>query len=219
MDTSALLTTLLSSSSISNVGKCTNTKPEEVKSVLQAAVPALLKGVTAQTKDSKTAAGFTEALASHAKDYNSNLGSFFKNVDLTDGSKILTHLIGSPSSATTKEIAKKAGVSADKTTSILSAAAPLLMSLLGKEQSSSGSAVTDLVGGLLKNVDVGSLLTGLLGATSTNTATSSGKKPSTAKKPASGKTSSGKTSSSSKKTGTADAASLIGSVLGSMLKK
>ena len=219
MDTSALLTTLLSSSSITNVGKCTNTKPEEVKSVLQAAVPALLKGVTAQTKDSKTAAGFTEALASHAKDYNSNLGSFFKNVDLTDGSKILTHLIGSPSSATTKEIAKKAGVSADKTTSILSAAAPLLMSLLGKEQSSSGSAVTDLVGGLLKNVDVGSLLTGLLGATSTNTASSSGKKPSTAKKPASGKTSSGKTSSSSKKTGTADAASLIGSVLGSMLKK
>lgn len=214
MDTSALLTTLLSSSSISNVGKCTNTKPEEVKSVLQAAVPALLKGVTAQTKDSKTAAGFTEALASHAKDYNSNLGSFFKNVDLTDGSKILTHLIGSPSSATTKEIAKKAGVSADKTTSILSAAAPLLMSLLGKEQSSSGSAVTDLVGGLLKNVDVGSLLTGLLGATSTNTASSSGKKPSTAKKPASGKT-----SSSSKKTGAVDAASLIGNVLGNMLKK
>ena len=213
MDTSALLTTLLSSSSISNVGKCTNTKPEEVKSVLQAAVPALLKGVTAQTKDSKTAAGFTEALASHAKDYNSNLGSFFKNVDLTDGSKILTHLIGSPSSATTKEIAKKAGVSADKTTSILSAAAPLLMSLLGKEQSSSGSAVTDLVGGLLKNVDVGSLLTGLLGATSTST-TSSGKKPSTAKKPASGKT-----GSNSKKTGAVDAASLIGNVLGNMLKK
>ena len=214
MDASALLNTLLSSSSISNVGKCTNTKPEEVKSVLQAAVPALLKGVSAKTKDSKTAAGFTEALASHAKDYNSNLGSFFKNVDLTDGSKILTHLIGSPSSATTKEIAKKAGVSADKTTSILSAAAPLLMSLLGKEQSSSGSAVTDLVGGLLKNVDVGSLLTGLLGATSTNTASSSGKKPSTAKKPASGKT-----SSSSKKTGATDAASLIGGVLGSILKK
>lgn len=211
MDASALLNTLLSSSSISNVGKCTNTKPDEVKSVLQAAVPALLKGVSAQTKDSKTAAGFSEALASHAKDYNSNLGSFFKNIDLTDGSKILTHLIGAPGSATTKEIAKKAGVSADKTTSILSAAAPLLMSLLGKEQSSSGSAVTDLVGGLLKNVDVGSLLTGLLGATSTNTA-SSGKKPSTAKKPASGKT-------SSKKTGATDAASLIGNVLGSMLKK
>ena len=210
MDANALLTTLLSSASISNVSKCTDTKPEEVKSVLQAAVPTLLKGVSAQAKDSKTAAGFAEALTSHAKDYNSNLGSFFKNIDLEDGSKILTHLIGS---SATKDISKKSGVSAAKTTSILSAAAPLLMSLLGKEQSSSGSAVTDLVGGLLKNVDVGSLLTGLLGATSTSI-TSSGKKPSTAKKPASGKT-----GSSSKKTGAVDAASLIGNVLGNMLKK
>lgn len=64
----------------------------------------------------------------------------------------------------------------------MAAAAPLLMSLLGKEtnsEKSDKSATGDILGTLLSNVDVGSLLTGLLGSGSDSSkpaANSSGKK-------------------------------------------
>ena len=81
-------------------------------------------------------------------------------------------------SSTTTQIAKAAGVTKDSASSILSAAAPLFMNLLGKQtDGASGSALTGLLSGLVSNIDVGSLLGGLLGGTSSaSTTTSTGKK-------------------------------------------
>lgn len=172
MDITSLLSTLTSSSSITNVSKVTGTTKTEVKDVLSAALPALLNGAKEQAEDKSTQEGFLSALTSHAKDDTSSISSFLKNVDLDDGAAIVKHLIGGASSSATKEIAKEAGVSSSKVTSILSAVAPLLMSLLGKEkESSSGGA--DLMGSLLKNVDMGSVLSGLLGSSSSSKKSSS----------------------------------------------
>ncbi|MBO5137643.1 MAG: DUF937 domain-containing protein [Spirochaetaceae bacterium] len=198
MDVSSLFSTLLSSSSITNVSKATGTEKGEVKDVLTAALPALLNGAKEQAEDKSTQAGFLEALASHAKDDTSSVSGFLKNVDLKDGAAIVKHLIGGSSSSTTKEIAKESGVSATKVTSILSAIAPLLMSLLGKESESSSTGGVDLLGSLVKNVDMGSVISGLLGGTSSKTT----------KKTTS---STSKTSSSSK---LSKAASLLGGLLG-----
>ena len=88
-----------------------------------------------------------------------------KNVDLDDGSKIIGHLLGKDDDSV-KKIAKSSGVSAKKTGDILSAAAPLLMSLLGQESASKKSdnnVALELAGALLKNVDVGDLIGDLLG--------------------------------------------------------
>lgn len=185
MDLKKLASTLLSSDSIKGLSSLTGASKGEVSNVLTEALPALLNGANGQAKDSGTAKGFAEALAQHAKDDTGNLAGFLGKVDLGDGAKIIGHLLGSDKDSVTKTVAKKTGVSATKTGNILSAVGPLLMSLLGKqadEDEEKESGVGALLGGLLDNVDVGSLLSGL---TSTDTSSSSStgkKKKKTAKK-------------------------------------
>ena len=165
MDINSLLSTLLSSDSVSGVSKATKADDKEVASVLNAALPMLLKGAKKQSEDKDTAESFATALLSHGKKDTSNLSSFLKNVDLDDGSKIIGHLLGKDDDSV-KKIAKSSGVSAKKTGDILSAAAPLLMSLLGQESASKKSdnnVALELAGALLKNVDVGDLIGDLLG--------------------------------------------------------
>ena len=165
MDINSLLSTLLSSDSVSGVSKATKADDKEVQSVLNAALPLLLKGAKKQSEDKDTAESFATALLSHGKKDTSNLSSFLKNVDLDDGSKIIGHLLGKDDDSV-KKIAKSSGVSAKKTGDILSAAAPLLMSLLGQESASKKSdnnVALEIAGALLKNVDVGDLIGDLLG--------------------------------------------------------
>ena len=165
MDMTSLLGVLLSSDSVSGVSKATKADDKEVASVLNAALPMLLKGAKKQSEDKDTAASFATALLSHGKKDTSNLSSFLKNVDLDDGSKIIGHLLGKDDDSV-KKIAKTSGVSTKKTGDILSAAAPLLMSLLGQESASKKSdnnVALELAGALLKNVDVGDLIGDLLG--------------------------------------------------------
>ena len=165
MDMTSLLGVLLSSDSVSGVSKATKADDKEVASVLNAALPMLLKGAKKQSEDKDTAESFATALLSHGKKDTSNLSSFLKNVDLDDGSKIIGHLLGKDDDSV-KKIAKSSGVSTKKTGDILSAAAPLLMSLLGQESASKKSdnnVALELAGALLKNVDVGDLIGDLLG--------------------------------------------------------
>ena len=153
---------------------------KDVNSVLAEALPALLLGANNQAKGKDTTDSFAEALADHAKADTKDVEGFFGNIDLEDGAKIIGHLLGTEKSDVTKKVAKKTGVSDDKTAMILAAAAPLLMSLLGQqadEDDNKSAGVEALIGALLENVDLVELLTG----TSSN---DSGKKKSTKKKSA-----------------------------------
>lgn len=173
MDLSKLASTLLSSDSLKGLSNLTGTSQSDITNVLTSALPSLLNGASEQAKDESTAESFANALAQHAKDDTSSLSSFLGNVDLSDGAKIISHLLGSNKEETVKKAAKAAGVSESKTSDILSAVAPMLLSLLGKqadEDDDKESGVSGLVGSLLDNVDVGSLLSGLV---STNTASES----------------------------------------------
>ena len=186
MDLKKLTSTLLSSDSIKGLSNLTGASKGEVNSVLTEALPALLSGANGQAKDVGTAKGFADALAQHAKDDTGNLAVFLGNEDLGDGAKIIGHLLGSDQDSVTKSVAKKTGVSAAKIGQILAAIAPLLMSLLGKqadEDEEKESGVGALLGNLLDNVDVGSLLSGLTSTdTSSSSSTGNKKKKKTAKK-------------------------------------
>ncbi len=183
MDLTKLTKTLLSSDSIDELSKLTGASGSDVTNVLANALPTLLDGAKDQAKGKSTSKGFASALSDHAKDNTKDLSSFFGNVDLKDGAKIITHLLGSGKDNVVKQVAKNTGVSKSKTGNILSAVAPLLLSLLGQqadEDDDKDSGVGNLIGSLLGNADVGSLLTGLL---TDNSAT--GKKKKTTKKKAS----------------------------------
>lgn len=172
MDISSLMGTLLGSDSVNGISQATGASQQEVTNVLSAALPSLLSGVSQQADNADTAAGFDIALADHAKADTSDVAGFMNGIDLDDGAKILGHLFGGNTQAQTQQVAQQAGVSAQQTGSIMSAAAPLLMSLLGQQTASdnSGAGTSALLKLLLKNVDLGSLAGLLLGAASTNTA-------------------------------------------------
>jgi len=173
MDASSILTDLLSTSNIKNIGKAADASTDDVKSVLTSALPTLLAGASNQANTASTAAGFLQALTNHAGDSASK-------IDLGDGAKILSHLLGSSQAKNTTSIAKASGVQKSTVTSILAAAAPILLSVLGKQTNDSGmnsNALGALLGGLASN-NLGGLLTGLLGGTSSSAgSSSSGKKP------------------------------------------
>ena len=209
MDLSKIAGSLLSSDSIKGLSNLTGASGNDITGVLTSALPSLLSGATEQAKNESTAASFAGALAQHAKDDTSDLTSFLGNVDLADGAKIIGHLLGSGKEETVKKVAKASGVSEKKTGDILSAIAPMLLSLLGQqaeEDDDKESGASGLVGALLDNVDVGSLLSGLI-STDTSSSSTSGKK-----KPASGK----KKPASSQKN---DASGIIGGILSGLLKK
>lgn len=165
MDLKKIAGSLLSSDSISGLSGLTGASSKDVTSVLTQALPSLLSGAKDQAEGEGTSASFVTALTDHAKVDTSDLTKFLGNVDMADGAKIIGHLLGSGKDDVVKDIAKDTGVSKAKTDSILSSAAPLLMSLLGQqaqEEEKDESLMGGLVGSLLGNVDMGSLLTGLL---------------------------------------------------------
>ncbi len=175
MDLKKLASSLLSSDSINGLSNLTGVSNKDITNVLSSALPSLLSGATEQAKNESTAEGFANALAQHAKDDTSNLTGFLGKVDLADGAKIISHLLGSGKEETVQKAAKASGVSEKKTSDILSAVGPMLLSLLGQqadEDDDKESGVGGLVGSLLDNVDVGSLLSGLI-STDTSSASSS----------------------------------------------
>lgn len=170
MDLNELMSTMLSDESIENLGLKADSSPEEVRSVLGSALPLLLNGANSQATNQETASGFVGALQQHAQDDASNVGSFLGNVDMGDGAKIIAHLLGANSGAQTQAVAQQTGVSQAKTGNILSAVAPLLLTLLGQQAASSSNSANNnalgiggLMGSLLGSGDMGSLLGGLLG--------------------------------------------------------
>ncbi len=167
MELSSVMKTLLSKDSVKSLSDRTGASQKDVKSVLNTALPLLLNGVSDQAKDKDS--GLEGALKKHAKSDTRDLSDFLGKVDLGDGAKILSHLLGGKKEDTTQSVAAQSGVSAGKTGQILAAVAPLLLSLLGKQaddekddEKEKTGGVAGLVGAVLENVDVGSLLTGLL---------------------------------------------------------
>ncbi len=177
MDLTKLAGTLLNSDSIEGLSGLTGAKEDDITKVLTQALPTLLNGAKDQANGKGSSKGFATALSDHAKDDTSDLTKFLGNVDMKDGSKIIGHLLGSEKEDVVNSVAKKSGVSKSKTNNILSAIAPLLMSLLGQQvekEDQKGDLLGGLFGSLLDNVDVGDLLTGLL--TDKSESSSKGKK-------------------------------------------
>ena len=189
MDITSLLGTVVSQDTMSQIGRAANVPTKDVQSVLMSALPSLLGGALNQATSQSTASGFAGALNQHAASNTSNLGSFLSSVDLDDGAKIIGHLLGNNSNAVAQQAAAKSGLSLGQTLKILSIAAPLVMSLLGKTaqsqqvqaqpqaagnftpfqttsaqpvQQASGLNVGSIMSALLKNVDVGKILLSLL---------------------------------------------------------
>ncbi|MBQ7172441.1 MAG: DUF937 domain-containing protein [Clostridia bacterium] len=146
------IASLLSGGGISAISEKVGAKEDQVTSAVTAALPALISGMKQNVSTEAGAASLAGALSDHKNADVSNVTAFLNGADLTDGAKIVSHILGGKEKATTAAIAEKSGLSSSKVSSILSMIAPLLLSLLGKKQEETSSASTS------------SSLTGLLGS-------------------------------------------------------
>jgi len=173
MDLNSLVGTLLSADSISSVAQRTGLSEKDVQNVMVNALPLLLNGANQQATQQSTAASFTNALNQHAQSNTSNLSSFLGNVDLDDGAKIVAHLLGQNAS---QSVAQQSGVSNAATQSVMSAAAPLLMSMLGQQNQTTNGSAASMMSSLLGNADMASVLAGALTGSAATTTTGKKKK-------------------------------------------
>ena len=165
MDLTSMMSALLSDNSINSVTGKTGLNKGQVASVMAAALPMLLNGAKEQANNKKTAESFAGALMQHAKSDTSDLSAYMDGVDLEDGAKIIAHLLGVENADKKAAVSKKSGADSNTTATVLAMAAPLLMSLLGKqtEVEDEKEDVGGLMGSLLSGVDVGDVAAILLG--------------------------------------------------------
>mgnify|MGYP002624583997 CR=1 FL=1 len=159
MDLNSILGALTAGSAVSDMSKQFNMNNSQVNSVIMSALPTLIGAMQKNSTTESGASSLASALTSHLGD-----GINLNAASLTDGSKILSHILGGNSNSIISALAQKNGVSNTQVSGILSAIAPMLLGLLGKGQKSNNVGTSGL----------GSMLGSLLGGSSTTQSSASG---------------------------------------------
>lgn len=143
---------------INGVAGQTKQSEDKTSQVLTMALPVLMQAMRRNAATPQGAEGLLGALNSKQEgNILDNLGGLFSggvNADvLTDGSKILGHVLGGKQQHVENAIGARAGVDAESVANILKVAAPLLMGMLAKQTKeksvSSPSGLEGMLGGLL----------------------------------------------------------------------
>lgn len=153
-----LLNSDLGKTIINGVSNTTNQPESKTQDVLTMAMPILMAAMRRNAQTPEGAHGLMGALNDkHDGSILDNLGGLFSggvNDDvMTDGSKILGHVLGNKQSRVENTISQKAGIDAGTVGQILKVAAPILMGVLGKQTRQTNvnepSGLEGLLGGLL----------------------------------------------------------------------
>lgn len=158
MDFNSILGALTAANTANEIGKQFNIDSNKVSSVITSALPTLIGVMQKNAATEGGASALAKAMSDHAGDAAFNLGK----VDLTDGSKILGHILGNNTTSIFSALAKQTGISSSQVGNILAAIAPALLGLLGKgKQANNASTLGGMLGGLLgggSNSGMGGLL-------------------------------------------------------------
>ena len=144
MDLNSILGVLAAGSAANQIGQQFNIESNKVSSVITAALPTLIGAMQKNASTEGGANALSKALGDHAGDSIFNMGS----VNLADGGKILSHILGSNTNSIFSALAKQTGTNSNQVSNILSAIAPTLLGLLFKGQKSSNTSAGGL-GGML----------------------------------------------------------------------
>jgi hypothetical protein len=153
-----LLNSDLGKTIISGVAGQTKQPQNKTQDVLTMALPVLMAAMKRNAATPQGAEGLMGALSSkHDGSILENLGGLFGGgVDdtvMSDGEKILGHVLGNKQQNVTNTLGAKSGMDAGSVAQILKVAAPILMGVLGnqakKQNVSSSNGIEGLLGGLL----------------------------------------------------------------------
>ena len=158
MDMETIMKMMLQSGALEQVSGMLGVDEKGAESALETVMPMLLRGMQGQMKNEDTKYGFLQALNDHSKQDTKDLKKAVKNVDMTDGAKIVNHLLGAEQEEIAAKAKKKSGLDTKTILKIMAIMAPILMSKMGQtaktETAKAGSGdMMRVVGGLLDGVD------------------------------------------------------------------
>ncbi len=126
---------LLAGDGLTSISKKVRSGPNKVAKVLSAGIPVLLANMKRNASTLEGEASLGKALGDHSGVDTGDVVGFLKNVDTKDGKKILGHVLGDSQPDTVEKISRASGLSGSTVIKILAMVAPLLLSLLGNQQS------------------------------------------------------------------------------------
>lgn len=153
-----LLNSDLGKTIISGVSNQTNQPQSKTQDVLAMALPVLMAAMKRNAATPQGAEGLMSALNSkHDGSILDNLGGLFNsgsgNDVMTDGGKILGHVLGGKQQQVASALGAKAGMDASSVAQILKVAAPIVMGVLGsqakKQHVDNAGGLESLLGGML----------------------------------------------------------------------
>ena len=158
MDMETIMKMMLTSGALEQVSGMLGVDEKGAESAIESVMPMLLRGMQGQMKNEDTKYGFLQALNDHSKQDTNDLKKAVKNVDMTDGAKIVNHLLGAEQEEIAAKAKKKSGLDTKTILKIMAIMAPILMSKMGQtaktETAKAGSGdMMRVVGGLLDGVD------------------------------------------------------------------
>lgn len=121
----------------------------QVEEVVSKGLPEITKSINANTSTENGLSSFMKALQDHKDDPVDEMLADPNKVDTTDGSNILSHILGDRKENLTNELSQVQGLSASSITGIFSSLAPILMGMLGKQATGGSSAGGGLLDSLL----------------------------------------------------------------------
>ncbi|WP_111306812.1 DUF937 domain-containing protein [Confluentibacter sediminis] len=153
-----LLNSDLGKTIISGVSNETNQPQNKTQDVLTMALPVLMAAMKRNASTPQGAEGLLNALSNkHDGSILDNLGGLFSGgVDsdvMSDGSKILGHVLGGKQEQVQNALSAKTGMDAASVAQILKVAAPILLGMLGnqakKQNVSNPSGLDSMLSGML----------------------------------------------------------------------
>jgi hypothetical protein len=156
MDLMSLIKDQLNNPNIlEKLGQSVGADAGQVSKLTQLGLPAMLEGLTRNTKTREGAESLANALDQHKDDAVDDLDGFFNQVDTDDGNKILNHVFTNKNERVRNNLADKTGLNTGQVSGLLSKLAPMLLGALGnqkKEQNLDAGNIASLLpslGGLL----------------------------------------------------------------------
>lgn len=130
-------------------------EPKKVEKATQISIPMLMEALNRNTNSAQGAQDLAKALEQHEEDKVDDLGTFFKNVDTEDGSKILQHIFADKKQTVQSNLSRATGLQQDQVGSILAQLAPLLLGTLAKQkkaQNLDANGISGLTSSLSQNL-------------------------------------------------------------------
>lgn len=197
-----LLGAMTSNDSVSSVSKKTGLSSKLTSKLLMMAIPMLISYLTKNASKKEGAQSLLGALTQHnSKETVSNQ---IANADVTDGAKIIGHILGADQKAVINNLAKESGATTAEVNSILNSIAPALLSSLSTANSALASKPASNKVDLSDGIDLSDVAGLLSGGAISNSGGNA----------AAGLISSLLGAGSNKKDQTADITNMLGTLLG-----